>query len=239
MSSICINCGAVVTGNFCSNCGQPAGVEAISASSVVRDLQHGLLHVNGGMLHSARELFTRPGYSIREYIEGKRMKHYKPVSMLILLAGFYSLFYHALDINVFRGLHDDLLNYDNANEWIAHHFSIISLLLLPVLSLSSFAVFRRQGYNFTEHIILNSFYSCQKLWLRILTIPLLLWQESAMAVLQALMLADFLLMLWCYTQFFKNISMLKAVLATFLAYLIDLFLMLVLLTVVLMAVLAE
>jgi len=234
MNSICKNCGAVINGKFCSNCGQPASTQAISASFVVHDLQHGLLHINGGILHSARELFTRPGYSIREYIEGKRMKHYKPISMLIILAGFYSLLYHALGINVFNGLDDDTFNYDDANEWIIHHFSIISLLLVPILSLCSYIVFNKQGYNYTEHIILNAFYSSQKLWLRILTIPLLLWQDMAVTITQFLMIADLILMFWCYKQFFTNLSELRALLLTALSYIMNLLIMVILIAVVLL-----
>lgn len=236
MDNICKNCGAVVEGNYCSNCGQPLATHDINTSFVVHDLQHGLMHINGGILHSARELFTRPGHSIREYIEGKRMKHYKPLSMLIVLAGFYSLLYHALDINVFRGIEDDMLNYDDVNEWISHHFSIISLLLLPILSLSSYLIFKKQGYNYTEHIILNSFYSSQKLWIRIITMPLLLWQDVEVIVPQILLGIDLLLMLWCYKQFFYNIPLLKVLLSTLAAFLFNLLITLIVITAVILVI---
>lgn len=239
MSNVCKNCGAVFEGNYCNNCGQPAATHDINTSFVVHDLQHGLMHINGGILHSARELFSRPGHSIREYIEGKRMKHYKPLSMLIILAGLYSLFYHALGINVLSGVDDGLLDYEEANEWISHHFSIISLLLLPILSLSSYIVFKKQGYNYTEHIVLNSFYSSQKLWVRIVTVPLLLFKDMETLLPQVLMGVDFVLMLWCYKQFFTKTSMLKAVGATLLAYSIGLLVMLLVLTSVLLILLND
>jgi hypothetical protein len=169
------------------------------------DLKRGLIHLDGGILHSARELFTRPGHTIREYIEGKRIRHYRPFSMLLVVAGFYGLLYHALNIDPFKDMHDDTFNYEDFHQWISHHFSIITLLQLPVLSLNSFLLFGSQGYNYTEHLVLNAFYSTQKLWLRILTLPVLVWSQNAQLVLQILLVTDFALLLWSYSQFFKNI----------------------------------
>jgi hypothetical protein len=39
------------------------------------DVQHGLFHFDKGMYYSAKELYWRPGHSIREFIEGKRVSH--------------------------------------------------------------------------------------------------------------------------------------------------------------------
>lgn len=214
MSHTCKNCGNQFEGNYCNYCGQPADTHDINTSFVLHDLQHGLAHIDGGIFHSARELFTRPGHSVRDYIEGKRIKHYKPFSMLIVLAGFYGLLYHALKINPFRDLPENTIDYSQFNEWISHHFSIITLLLLPLLSINSFLVFHKQGYNFTEHLVINAFYSTQKLWIRILTLPLILWTDRPQLIMQLLMAGDIILMFWIYGQFFKNLSSLKTVLLT-------------------------
>jgi hypothetical protein len=234
MSTICKNCGTKFEGNYCSNCGQAAHTHAINSSFVVHDLQHGLIHFDGGMLYSARQLFQRPGHAIRDYIEGKRVKHYKPISMLIVLATFYGLLYHALHINVFEQIDDNLLEYDEINEWIAHRFPYIILLSLPVMSLSSFLIFKKQGYNFTEHLILNSFYSTQKLWVRLITLPLLSLSNSPEILMQWLLLGDFVLMFWCYMQFFSNLSKPKVFFLTLLTTLLNLVIVAVVTTAVLM-----
>lgn len=162
MSCTCKNCGNVFDGNFCNNCGQAAATHQINTAFLAHDLQHGLLHVDGGIFYSARELFRRPGHAIRDYIDGKRIKHYRPVSMVLVLASLYAMFYHMLSINVLEGVHNAPVDYDHIDEWIIHHFSIITLLIIPILSAASWLSFRKQGYNFTEHLILNSFYSSQK-----------------------------------------------------------------------------
>lgn len=205
MSHTCRNCGNVFEGNYCNICGQAAQTGEINASFVIDDLKHGLMHLDGGILHSARELFTRPGYSIRDYIEGKRIKHYRPFSMLLVVAGFYTLLYHALRIDPFKDINDSTLDYKDLNEWISHHFPIITLMLVPLISLNSFLLFRKQGYNYTEHLVVNAFYSTQKLWTRILALPLMLFTDQADLFMKLLMGTDFLLMLWVYGQFFKNV----------------------------------
>lgn len=234
MTNICKNCGNAFEGNYCNSCGQAAETHEINASFVIHDLQHGLMHLNGGILHSARELFTRPGHSVRDYIEGKRMKHYKPFSMLIVVAGFYGLLYHALKIDPYKDLHDSTFNYEQINEWASHHFSIITLLLLPVLSLNSFLLFHRQGYNFTEHLVINAFYSTQKLWIRILTLPLILWTGNAQFVMKILLLIDFALLFWIYVQFFKNISTIQTFILTLAATILNFLIILAEISIIIM-----
>ena len=233
MSITCKNCGNVFEGNYCSNCGQAADTHKINSSFLVHDLQHGLMHVDGGIFYSARELFRRPGYAIRDYIEGRRARHYKPLSMLIVIATFYGLLYHALHINLFKGIDDGFLEYDEINEWIAHRFAYITLLLLPVMSLSSYLIFKKQGYNFTEHLILNSFCSTQKLWIRLITLPLLLIKDSQQTIIQLLLVVDFALLFWCYVQFFGKLPKLKVFFLTLLSAVLNLFIMSVIVTLVL------
>lgn len=236
MSIICKNCGNVFEGNYCNICGQKAETHPIDVHFIAHDLQHGLLHYEGGIVYSAKELFTRPGHAIRDYIEGKRVKHYKPISMLIVLATFYGLFYHVLNIDIFSNKENTLLNYEKLNEWIAHHFSIITLLLLPILSLSSYLLFKKQGYNYTEHLILNSFYSSQKLFLRILTLPLFIFvknPETVLLIIRGMMILDILLMFWSYGQFFNKLPKSKVFMLSIIATLINIFIMFLITTLVL------
>jgi len=207
MKIICKNCGNEFEGNFCNNCGQPADTHAIDTHFVMHDLSHGILHVHGGLFYSARELFTRPGHAIRDYIEGKRVRHYKPISMLVVLATFYGLFYYTFEIDMFLGKSDNLFDYKMVNEWIGHHFPIIILLQLPIFALSSYLVFRKQGYNYYEHVILNSFYSAQKVWFRMFVLLVLVVinkKDHFSEISNWLFFPELLLMVWSYGQFFKN-----------------------------------
>jgi hypothetical protein len=89
MEITCKNCHQVYTGHYCNNCGQSAETHKINAHFLWHDIQHGLLHFDEGILFSLRQLFTRPGHSIREFIDGKRVRHFKPISLVVVLATLY------------------------------------------------------------------------------------------------------------------------------------------------------
>ena len=91
MQIICKNCGHIYSGQFCNNCGQPSDTHKLNLHFIWHDLQHAFLHFDKGVLFTAKELFTRPGNSIREFIEGKRVKHFKPISLVIILATLYGV----------------------------------------------------------------------------------------------------------------------------------------------------
>ena len=96
MRITCKNCNQNFKGHFCNNCGQTADTHKMNFHSLWHDIQHGLFHFDNGVLYTAKQLFTRPGNSIREYIDGKRVRHFKPISLVILLATVYGFLYHTL-----------------------------------------------------------------------------------------------------------------------------------------------
>ncbi|WP_163396408.1 DUF3667 domain-containing protein [Flavobacterium limi] len=104
----------------------------------------------------------RPGHSIREFIEGKRVKHFKPISLVIVLATVYGLLYHSFEINLFdtTGSRAPRLNSD-LNNWMAKHYSWFTLLTIPLYTFGTFIAFKNKGYNYIEYIILNTFKASQ------------------------------------------------------------------------------
>jgi len=170
-------------------------------------------------------LFTRPGHSIREYIEGKRVNHFEPIGLLIAFAAFYAVLYHTFEIDMFSGISDSAvdgkLDLRSVGNWITDHFSLVTLLFVPVYSIGSFLSFRKQDYNFYEHIYLNTFLASQRLLIRIATFPLLVMLDGTENIFffrDLLILADIILMVWSYTQFFNKVKRIKAVLLSVLTY---------------------
>jgi hypothetical protein len=100
MESRCLNCHEPLKGEFCSHCGQPADTHRINIHFLWHDLQHGFMHADKGILFTTIELFTRPGHSIRAFLGGKRVIHFKPISMVLILAGIYGFLSHFFQINI-------------------------------------------------------------------------------------------------------------------------------------------
>jgi hypothetical protein len=98
MNIVCKNCNHHFKGHYCSNCGQTADTHRINVHFLWQDIKKGLFHLDEGIFYSFLQLFTRPGNSIREYIEGKRKNHFKPFSLVIVWATSYAFLHHYYNI---------------------------------------------------------------------------------------------------------------------------------------------
>lgn len=81
----CPTCGRHYVGNYCPQCGQSSTIGRYSFKKAL------LLYLdvwglgNRGMFRSLRDLLLRPGYMIRDYLEGMQMAYFPPFKMLFLL----------------------------------------------------------------------------------------------------------------------------------------------------------
>jgi hypothetical protein len=219
---ICKNCGNSFTGDFCSNCGQ-AKTSKINFHFLRLELQKILFHFDNGFIYSLKQLFTRPGHSVREYIEGKRIKHFKPFSMVILLATLYILLYNYFHVDIFKPSESGSEYLENANAWITKHFSWITLATIPYYTVGTFICFRKQGYNFAEYLVLNTFKAAQRLSISIIAFPLIYFfaetpQKSIVTAIIYILGMAF--MFWTNIQFFNKLSKIKTLFLSILSNLI-------------------
>lgn len=223
---ICKNCGSSVSGNFCSNCGQSANTHKLNIHFILHDLQHGLFHFDKGILYTAKELLTRPGHTIREFIEGKRVRHFQPLSFVIVLATFYGLLYHYLIVVQSKAPFEPKNDITGVSgrivTWITEHFAFDCLILIITTTLVSYVIFKKKQYNFVEHLTLNTFTMGLLLVISLLPFPIIAILGDSATLLygiiqQALLLV---LMCWCYAQFFNTTSKIKIISLAILAFLI-------------------
>jgi hypothetical protein len=223
MKITCKNCQQVYTGNYCNNCGQNTETHKINGHFLWHDIQHGLFHFDQGILFSLKELFTRPGDTVREFIEGKRVRHFKPLSLVVLLATFYGFLFHYFNIHYLANDSNDALDYENLNEWITTHFSWVTIATIPLYTIGTYIVFRNQGYNFFEFFVLNTFKASQRLFVQILTFPILFYFNSTHHLQQfsfITYLIGIVLIFWTNIQFFDKISKTRAFFLSILSHII-------------------
>lgn len=97
---ICQSCGTEFQGNFCPRCGQSARIGRFSFKTAA------LLFLdiwgvgNRGMFRSIRDLLLRPGYMIRDYVNGRQSAYFPPFKMFFILATFSLLITHGFNLNV-------------------------------------------------------------------------------------------------------------------------------------------
>jgi hypothetical protein len=80
----CKNCGYQSDLKYCPNCGQKASVKRLEMKSLLQELPHAIWHLDRGFLFNVVELFKRPGYAIKDYLDGKRKRFYHPLSLCLL-----------------------------------------------------------------------------------------------------------------------------------------------------------
>lgn len=236
MEITCKNCNQTFKGHYCNNCGQPADTHRINAHFLWHDVQHGLLHFDNGIPYSIKQLFIRPGHSIREFIEGKRVRHFKPLSLVAVLAALYGFLYHYFHINLFQSSADSGIDYGDFNEWMATHFAWVTIATIPIYTIGTYIVFRKQGYNFVELFVLNTFKASQRLSVQILTFPILLYLNSihhAERFSSLTYLLGIILIFWTNMQFFNKMSRTRAFFLTILSHLIFLVTFFILIIIVL------
>lgn len=222
----CKNCNNHFTGLYCNNCGQSADTQRLDFKFLLKNLRKNFLkYFHSGIFYTSTQLFTRPGHSIREYIEGKRVKHFEPLGLLITFATFYGLLYYTFGINMFSGISESgangTIDFKSVSNWMADHFAVVTLALVPIYSIGSYLSFLKQKYNFYEHIYLNTFLGSQRLLVRIAAFPLFpTWDgtENFFILRDVLIISDIVLMVWSYTQFFNKMKKVKAILLGVLSY---------------------
>ncbi len=82
----CLNCTNSAEENFCEFCGQKTSIHRFSLKHFFDNgILNGALVINKRFFFSLKELMTRPGHSIRDFLEGKRINHYNAFGLLLLL----------------------------------------------------------------------------------------------------------------------------------------------------------
>jgi hypothetical protein len=238
MSSTCKNCNHHFEGNYCNNCGQTKHTHAINFHSIVHEIQHSLLHVDKGILYTTKELFIRPGQTIREYLQGKRVKHFKPIAYILLLSTIYALLSKVshkstfLDDFIF-GMGEGFSDNDGVSKadngfvlvlkWMQNHYAYTTLILIPIISLGSYLAFIQSKYNYFEHLILNCYTAGQRTAIFLLLLPFTYFitdKEMNGNIDTSKAYFAIFLTFFVYYQFFQHTSPIKRILLTLLSYII-------------------
>ena len=188
--SRCLNCRQLLLMNqrFCHQCGQKTDTHRINFHFLVHEVPHSIFHVDNGILFTLKELFTRPGHSIREYLEGKRQQHFKPVMLVLIMGSLCALTQFLLnskpkaETEVFKGdiSGTNITKYIDFNgfisyfrhivDWLGSHLAFTVLLMLPIAAFGFYLGFRKYKLNYPEWFVIFLFLAGQSLTVYILFI---------------------------------------------------------------------
>src|SRR5687767_329412 len=90
-SAVCLNCGAPLSGVFCSRCGQRDIPPYPSVRELAVDVVTEFSGWDGRLALTLRELVRRPGMLTREFLEGRRARYISPLRLYLVSSLVYFL----------------------------------------------------------------------------------------------------------------------------------------------------
>lgn len=165
----CKNCAHEYEGKYCPQCGQRAKVKRITTKAVFEEIRERLLHLDSGFLFTFLQLVRRPGAAIREFIEGKRAPYTKPIKFMLWATAINLLVMHltGLDEEIIHAVTEQQAQQpvsaeakafqEGLTRYINEHPALVLLLMIPNISLCSWLLFRKEQYNYAEHVVLNAY----------------------------------------------------------------------------------
>ncbi len=214
MENNCQNCSQIIAENFCSNCGQKK-YKRIDKKYIWDEIQYTTVHTNKGFLYSVKSIIKNPGKAAREFIDGNRVNHYKPISLAFILSGisaFISIKIIRLDEVMKAQFATQEVSADLMNEvmsFISSYNSIFMLLLIPIFAIFTKIAFLKWGQNYYEHIVMNAFgLSFYVLFCILILYPILYLTKDnpslCVKISSLSMLTVPLIMVWFYKSFYKE-----------------------------------
>ncbi|WNM20192.1 DUF3667 domain-containing protein [Flavobacterium capsici] len=218
MDNNCLNCSQPITQNFCSNCGQKK-FKRIDKKYLLDEIQYLLVHTNKGFFYSIKKILLNPGKTAREFIDGNRVNHYKPILLAFILSGlstFISFKIIGLGEMMDRFYKESNISTDLSHDimsFMSNYNSVMMLLIIPIVSLLTVLSFRNWGNNYYEHVVMNAYiYSCYTVLYILIAYPVLyfLKDSSSGVIVQIVSLSIFAfpaIMVWFYKGFYPDKSL--------------------------------
>jgi len=205
----CLNCGTPVPDRFCGHCGQAAAVHRLTVGHLLHELPHTVWHVDKGMFYTLRELLLRPGPTILGYLRGQRVRHFAPLSLLLLVTGLASflaikLRLVAMTNSLGTGASAELRAAQaHGAESVMHYLGWIYVAMSPVIGLFVRRALRRTGLNLAEAMVAVLYVTAVGNLLSMLLLPAYFWTSTGAAYYTVSLASSLLIIIyqgWAYGQ---------------------------------------
>ncbi len=160
----CKNCSTAFEGNFCPNCSQKVMHGRFTIKQILRDLFQMITNLEKGFWYTMKELFVRPDQVIKEYLSGVTVKYYNPFRfyfIIIAVSALLQVWLGVFDLQqaTIRETFNPNMTEEELQRQLAYmenvkkFLNIIPLVVLPFIATFFYLIFRKQGWNFAEHLI--------------------------------------------------------------------------------------
>jgi hypothetical protein len=152
----CRNCEAPLAGaqRFCGGCGQKTTPLRLTMGQVTHDFIHALTHVDHSIFALVKALAIHPGRVAREYIDGRRKKHFGPLAFLMIAVGIASFMIVVTGVQFFSPIRDT-----GPAGFLQRHINLVILIQMPILAGWCALFFRSEELHYAEHLVLAAYSS--------------------------------------------------------------------------------
>ena len=175
-STICIHCKALVSGQYCSHCGQRLNVKRITFREGWFDFWARIYGFDGMFPRTLRDLTIRPGSAARTFISGDRSSYYGPVGYFFLMITLFLLLLSFLDldfVDFVKGMQKTFPVAQKENpmqvivqQFVSDNIKLVAFFVIPFQAFTArYIFFRKSGLNFLENMVLPFFITGHIYWL--------------------------------------------------------------------------
>lgn len=240
METTCKNCTVALQPDYdyCPKCSQKTHLHRLSLHEVAHEGVHYFTHADKGFFHLIRDLVIKGGIIAREYVEGKRKRYFPPLNFFLIVAAL-NLF--AINADETSGRPDMareeamkayniktpeqkeafLRIYNRqveAVDFIKQHSNKTVLVMLPLMALVFWLFYRKEKYNFTEHMIAGMYmYGFCTLVFVVLSLINLIFKVDVNYIYGFTLLLQLFYFAWFYYRFMGNTRRIRAYVASFTA----------------------
>jgi len=190
--SRCVECGAEVSGRFCSECGEAAAHHDYSLAHAADELVETLFHVDGRVFLTFRALLAKPGELAENFLAGRRRSQMGPVQLFVVCNLIYflmqpftkaepftSTLFMQTNLRPWSGMASRMVagriparhmtrdEYERRFDATAHlQGKTLLIIMVPMFALGVWALFGRTRQFYAEHVVFAFYtYAFMLLWM--------------------------------------------------------------------------
>lgn len=115
----CLNCGSIVLGRFCQNCGQENIEPKESVWHFLLHFFNDVTHFDGKFFTTLKDLLFKPGHLSREYMNGRRAEYLNPIRMYLFTSFlFFLVFFSSFHLKDSQFVSDDFVLKGKTREQV-------------------------------------------------------------------------------------------------------------------------
>jgi hypothetical protein len=153
-SRACLNCAATMAPDqrYCGACGQRVIHGRLTFAEIGHDFFHALTHADRSIFALIASLLLRPGHVARDYIEGRRKRHFGPFAFVVISVGVATFLSYVAGLQWFAEIPNE-----TARSILTRHFNLVILVQMPLLAVACQLLFYNEKLHFAEHLVLAAY----------------------------------------------------------------------------------